>query len=114
MTLTAAGMYEDRGPDSLEAHLLKILARYPQVRGYHGRDSRLNPGARGFPDWVLAGPGGTEFWELKSEHGVLSDDQRHWGRLMRSAGLTWKVRRPSDYLSGLIEVEVKALAGPAR
>lgn len=110
----AQAMYEDRGPDSLEAHLLVILARYPQVRGYHGRDSRLNPGASGFPDWVLAGPGGLIVRELKSEHGTLPGDQRQWGRLMRAAGLDWQVWRPSDLLSGRIEAEVKALAEPAR
>ncbi len=68
-------MYEDQGPDSLQARLLGILGRYQEVLGYHGRDSRLNPGAAGFPDWVLGGPGGLAYRELKSEHGVLTHDQ---------------------------------------
>jgi hypothetical protein len=116
LTLTAGqlwqarAMYEDRGPGSLEAKLLEILARYPDVRGYHGRDSRLNPGASGFPDWVLAGPGGAAVRELKSEDGVLSGEQRAWGRLMRAAGWDWQVWRPSDLLSGRIEREIAEIA----
>lgn len=110
--ICAEDMYEDRGPGSLEAELLKILARYPDVRGYHGRDSRLNPGASGFPDWVLAGPGGIAIRELKSEQGTLSDDQRAWGRLMRATGWDWQVWRPSDLLSGRIEAEISTLAEP--
>lgn len=103
-------MYEDQGPDSLEARLLDILAEYPPLLGYHGRDSRRNPGAGGFPDWVFCGPGGAAVRELKSEHGVLEPGQRRWGRLMRAAGWDWDVWRPSDLLSGKIQREIERLA----
>jgi hypothetical protein len=102
-------MYEDQGPHSLEARLLAILAEHPQLLGYHGRDSRLNPGASGFPDWVFCGPGGAAVRELKSEHGVLKPDQRLWGRRMLDAGWNYDIWRPSDLLSGRIEREIKAL-----
>jgi hypothetical protein len=104
-------MYEDQGPDSLQARLLGILAEHPHVLGYHGRDSRLNPGASGFPDWVFGGPGGAAIRELKSEHGVLKTDQRLWGRVLRAAGWDWDVWRPSDLLSGRIQREIERLAG---
>ena len=62
----AAAMPEDRGPDSLEANLRRLLDEY-RVWGYHPRNSI--GGEKGWVDWVLLGPAGAMFAELKSEYG---------------------------------------------
>lgn len=77
--------------------------------GAHHPDSRRMIGHRGFPDWVIAGNSGLQFWELKSESGTLSADQRAWGRLLRKAGATFLVVRPTDLHSGLVEAQINAV-----
>jgi hypothetical protein len=51
-TAIAAAMSEDRGPDSLDAHVRRLL-RDLGLRGYHTHDSRRSEG--GYPDWTITG-----------------------------------------------------------
>lgn len=96
----AFSMSEDRGPDSLEARIREAMA----VRGLWGHHERNSIGSsRGWVDWVILGPNGSIFAELKSERGTLSPDQRHVGSMLSRAGLTWVVWRPRDLLDGTIE-----------
>jgi hypothetical protein len=97
-----------------EAHLdqaVKDLARWLRLYAYHTRDSRGS--ARGFPDWVIAGPGGILYREDKSDTGTLSPDQRAWGVALVAAGGNWSVWRPGDWRSGRVRREMEALAEPA-
>jgi len=70
-----------------EAELLQHVrdaARWLGLLEYHTRDSRGS--TPGFPDLVLAGPGGLIFRELKSETGRPTWEQREWLDQLRRAG----------------------------
>lgn len=105
-TVPAALMLEDRGPDSLEAHLRRYLADLG-LWGYHPRQSIGS--AKGWPDWVILGGRGALFRELKSESGRLSPDQGQVGARLTLAGLDWDVWRPKDLYSGVILRQLQAI-----
>ncbi len=87
----AAAMTEDDGPDSLEANVRDLM------NGLHlwGWHPRISIGSkRGWPDWVILGPNGALFRELKTQRGDLSIDQRSVGSKLTRAGLSWCVWRP--------------------
>lgn len=104
--LVDAAMPEDRGPDSLEANLRELLADFG-LFGYHPRNSIGS--AKGWPDWVILGPRGALFRELKSARGILSPDQRRVGALITRAGLDWAVWRPADLTNGTIARQLAQL-----
>jgi hypothetical protein len=58
----AATMPEDRGPDSLDAHVRKLMADLG-LFGYHTRNSKGS--TAGWPDWVIIGRVGILYRELK-------------------------------------------------
>ena len=95
----AFAMPEDRGRGSLEAHLRKLLDDLG-LFGYHTRNSIGS--AKGWPDWVILGPRGALFRELKTERNGLTPEQRLVGAKLTRAGLDWAVWRPSDLLNGTI------------
>jgi hypothetical protein len=103
----AAAMPEDRGPDSLEAHVRKLIADLG-LFGYHPRNSKGSQA--GWPDWVIIGRAGILYRELKAEHGSLSPEQRHVGELIARAGGNWRVWRPHDLLDRTIARELTDLA----
>lgn len=107
----AASMLEDRGPGSLEAHLKQLMNHYG-LWGFHVRNSIGS--ARGWPDWVILGPRGALFRELKSERNGLTPDQRSVGSKLTRAGLDWGVWRPSDLLNGVIARQLAAIAYPTK
>jgi hypothetical protein len=103
----AAAMSEDRGPDSLDAHVRRLMKDLG-LWGYHPLNSI---GSRqGWPDWTILGS-----WimhrELKTQRGKVSPDQQMVGAKIRAAGGDWDVWRPVDLLSGRIASELAALAG---
>ena len=82
----------------------------------HFRPAQIRPGkwvtpvqadGKGFPDLVIAGPGGVLFRELKSAAGTLSAEQRMWLHALKSADVG--VWRPADLQSGRIEQELRAV-----
>lgn len=100
-------------PAMTEAQLDRLVvdyARWRRVYPYHTRDSRGS--ARGFPDWVLVGPGGILYREDKSVAGTLTVDQRAWGAVIVTGGGNWSVWRPGDWHSGRIRREIDAIAEP--
>lgn len=103
----ALRMPEDRGPDSLEANLRRLMEELG-LWGFHVRNSIGSE--RGWVDWVILGPGGALFRELKSEHGILSPDQRHVGSMLKKAGLNWAVWRPRDWYDGVIRRQLASIA----
>lgn len=87
--------------------VVHTLATWLGLFAYHTRDSRRS--AAGFPDWVIAGPGGVIFRENKREDGKLTDDQRAWAQVLTEAGADYELWRPSDAISGRIKAELQRL-----
>jgi hypothetical protein len=102
----AAAMLEDRGPDSLDAHVRKLMADLG-LWGYHPRTSRGSE--PGWPDWVIIG-NGILYRELKTEAGSLTAEQRAVGARITRAGGNWAVWRPRDLLDGTITEQLADLA----
>lgn len=105
----AAAMSEDRGPDSLEANLRRLLDRYG-LYGHHERNSATAIG-KGWVDWTILGPAGAIFAELKSESGTLSSEQKLVGYMLKRLRLPYVVWRPSDFYAGRIESALRQIAG---
>jgi len=102
-------MTEDRGPDSLEANLRRLLDRYG-LYGHHERHSATAIGP-GWVDWTILGPAGYIFAELKTEYGKPAPEQVKVGYLLRANGLRYVIWRPSDYYAGRIERALEEIAG---
>lgn len=98
----AAAMTEDRGPDSLDAHVRKLIKDL-SLRAYHTHDSRRSPS--GFPDWVITGKR-TIYRELKREGKDPTGAQQDWLDALAAALDDAAVWRPSDLLSGRIQAEL--------
>jgi hypothetical protein len=101
-------MSEDRGPDSLDAHVRRLCDDLGLLR-YHTHDSRRSP--RGYPDLTICGLGGVAFRELKAQRGKISREQQVWLDALAAAGADVDTWRPADLLSGRIARELAALAG---
>jgi hypothetical protein len=105
-------MSEDRGPDSLDAHVRKLMKDLGLL-AFHTRDSRRSE--QGYPDWTIVGKR-VLFRELKTQRGRLSPSQKGWLAKLTAAGQDAGVWRPADLMSGRIAGEliaISALAGAA-
>jgi len=76
------------------------------LKWHHETDSRRS--RKGFPDLVIAGPGGAIFAELKSEKGRVSKEQQEWLDALAGAGAEFYLWRPSDWPA--VEKVLKYLA----
>lgn len=109
MTASSARItYAARMPEKELQQLVTDLCRLLGLPHFHVRHSVGM--TAGWPDSVIIGTR-VIYRELKSEHGQLSPDQRAIGDKLRAAGADWKVWRPSDWLSGGIETELRLLKG---
>jgi len=99
-------MSEDRGSDSLDAHVRRLL-RDLGLRGYHTHDSRRSES--GYPDWTITGTR-TIFRELKTQRGKVSRAQQEWLAALTAAGDDADVWRPMDLLTGRIARELVAIS----
>ena len=100
-------MREDRGPDSLDAHVRRLCDDLGLLR-YHTHDSRRSPS--GFPDLVIVGDR-VLYRELKTAKGKVTDAQAAWLHALVLAEQDACVWRPADLLSGLIGRQLAALTG---
>ena len=103
----AAAMSEDRGPDSLDAHVRKLMDDLG-LWGYHPLNSIGS--RRGWPDWTIIGKR-IIYRELKSERGTLRPDQALVRDKILAAGGDWALWYPTDLMDGTIARELAALAG---
>ena len=103
-----------------EAELLARIGELARSRGllwvhvtapYMGRSEHR--GDYGFPDLVIAGPGGQIFAELKAG-GRLDPEQARWRDVLQAAGASWRLWRPADLLTGEVAAELDALSAPER
>jgi hypothetical protein len=85
-------------------------ATWLHLTWFHDYDPKRN--RPGFPDLVIAGPGGHLFAELKTEYGDLSPDQVTWKYVLLGGGATWRLWRPSDWTSNRITNELRSLTQP--
>jgi hypothetical protein len=95
--------------DELREHVLDLAASLGLLAFYKG-DSRLLATPKGFPDLVLAGPGGVLFREIKTETGRLTDDQARWIQMLRRGGADVKVWQPVDWIGERIQHALGRLA----
>jgi hypothetical protein len=111
----AAAMSEDRGPDSLEAHLRRLMKGLG-LTGFHVEKSldveknRKNVSVKGWPDWTIRGPRGVLFRELKSQRGRVAPEQQEWLDALAAAGMDAGVWRPASLLSGAIAAELAGIS----
>jgi hypothetical protein len=91
----------------LQEHVRQLCAGLGLFH-YHPHNSRRS--APGWPDSVIIGAGGIRFRELKTEHGVLSPEQRRVGELITRAGGNWAVWRPRHLVDRTIARELEDLA----
>lgn len=109
LALLASKMPENGGQGSLDHALRKLLEGFPQLLWQHNSDSRR--AHAGFPDWVIAGPGGLLVRELKRETTKPTAAQEAWLEAFLWAGVNAGVWRPTDLLDGTIARELAELAG---
>ena len=100
-------MTEDRGRDSLDAHVRRLCDDLGLLR-YHTHDARRS--AKGFPDLVVCGPGGVLFRELKTQRGTVRPEQQQWLDELAAANADVGVWRPADLLSRRIARELANIA----
>ncbi|MBC9000464.1 VRR-NUC domain-containing protein [Micromonospora aurantiaca (nom. illeg.)] len=107
---------EDMSEDELKKAVLD-LCKTLHLRTAHFRPARTEQGWRtpvegdgqGWPDLVIAGPGGALFRELKSRTGRVEPDQKVWLSVLTAAGENAGVWRPIDLLNGTIGQELNAI-----
>jgi len=75
-----------------------------------GKWSTPMSGRKGFPDLVIAGPGGVLFVELKTDTGRLSHDQQHWLDELHDGGSECHVWRPRKW--PMIQKRLTEIAHP--
>jgi hypothetical protein len=97
--------YEVMTEKELDKNIRRLCADLGLHR-YHVLDSRGS--SAGFPDLVIAGPGGVIFAELKSARGTLRPEQTEWRDILLDAGARWHLWRPAHLASGEI---ARTLAG---
>jgi hypothetical protein len=108
-------MSEDRGPDSLDAHVRKLMKDLG-LTGFHVEKSldveknQKNVSVKGWPDWTIRGPRGVVVRELKSQRGRVTPEQREWLDALAAAGMNVGVWRPASLLSGAIAAELAGIS----
>lgn len=113
-------------PDLTAANLRRLAAAMPEkelqqnvadlcatLGLYHFHPLSSIGSEPGWPDSTIIGPGGIRFRELKSEAGRATPEQTAVGYKLKAIGLSWKLWRPSDWLSGQIGNELSEIAGTA-
>jgi hypothetical protein len=90
--------------DSAVQDLVVELALY----AHHDHDPR-GTGGRGWPDWVIIGPRGVLWREIKPEGAELSSGQRRLGYLLQASGQDWAVWGPGDLAGGLARKQLEAI-----
>ena len=100
----------------LQSHVIH-MAEWFQCRVYHVSNVRgqlRSQTSVGYPDLTIVGKRGVIFRELKSERGRLTQAQDEWQDHLKQAGQNVGVWRPRDWVSGLIELELRRMANQVK
>lgn len=110
----AAAMPEDKGRESVQSHLLKLVKTYRLPYAYHTHRSDMSEA--GFTDWVLVGDAGmgATFAELKRESGVFSAAQIDCMLALEAAGERVTYFSPVDVFTGRMEAEIAKISKRGR
>lgn len=96
----------DPPPDSgLERDLQAKIEEYCKEHGYpffHDRSRKCN--VPGFPDLVIALPGGRTLWiELKSKSGRLDSEQKRFRLMLLALGHEWHMCRSFRHFARIVQ-----------
>lgn len=105
----AWAMSEDDLEDGVRA-----LIRDLRLKAFHAWKKHAQKASKGFPDWVIAGPGGHIFRELKKMGEKPEPDQEAWLALLAFGGADAGVWYPIHLLDGTISRELTAIARTRR
>jgi hypothetical protein len=102
-------MSEQVVPDVID---LLCSDRYAgKLRWIHVPDSRQLGGAKGFPDFLIAGPAGIILRECKPRRDShLSPHQTTWRYMLVAAGVNYAVWATEDLEDGTIQRELDSLS----
>lgn len=92
MTPTTEAQFQQQVIDLARLHKWRV-AHFRPARTSRGWRTPVAADGSGFPDLVLARNGVVIFAELKSQRGVLSNEQRAWAAQL---GIAWRLWRPRD------------------
>ena len=92
----------------LSTRVRKMVDERPQLWGHSSYDYNHRTGS-GWVDWVIIGPGGVLFRELKSLSGDLSPQQRYVGQMLKYHRYDWAIWNPDSLADGTIARELDAL-----
>lgn len=107
----------------LTASVIELCGYHPRIRVAHFRPAQLENGrwvtpvqgdGAGFPDLVIAGPGGVLWRELKTESGRLSTEQRDWISVLDAGDQDIGLWRPGCLETGRVAKEIASIAGRFR
>ena len=111
--LIAGRMPEDKGTDSVEAHLRNYLSDehgFGIDLAYHAWRQHARKAREGWPDWAITGGGGAMIRELKRQDKNPTPIQERWLLSLRAAGWDADVWKPCCVLSGRMAHELAAIA----
>lgn len=84
------------------------LCDWLNLAWYHTHDSRRS--VAGFPDLVIAGPGGILYREIKSIGGRVSDGQKKWLNTLNASGGDARIWYLANWQDGTVRKELTAIA----
>lgn len=97
-----------------EEALLAEVLRLTELHGCitHHCNQAFRCTGDGLPDLIVCAPYGLLLAELKTDYGVLSSAQVTWKHTLLAAGAQWRLWRPQELHSGLIERQLIEIAYP--
>lgn len=97
--------------NELQNEVIKLLNARPELLWCHYPDSRKQQGTKGFPDFVIVGPHGILWRELKQRHlSKLEGNQVRWKYALTAARQNFAVWTEWDLLSGGIAMALDRIA----
>lgn len=89
-----------------------LVAHFRPAKTDKGWRTPVEGDGKGFPDCVIAGPGGVIFAELKADGKHPDAQQRRWITTLGAAGADIRIWQPKHLHIGGIEYALKRLAKP--